>query len=140
MSNPASLLDRILCAQTANSTLGGDDLRNAGREVAALASGAGDALMAVDDAGERIIGAALLADDGVRAIDSSRRLDNQSVLLVAGYIAGTTGIAVKAELARSLGAVHVHAAFLSGTRVNTANVYGCDLVTSLSSRRHLMAL
>lgn len=140
MSTPVSLLNRILTAQTANSTLRGEDLRNAGREIAALALGAGDALMAVDDAGERIVGAALVADDGVRAVDSSRRLDNQSVLLVAGHVAGTTGIALKADLARSLGAPHVHAAFLAEERVHIANIHGCDRVTPLTSRRHLIAL
>ncbi|WP_186245467.1 hypothetical protein [Mycobacterium simulans] len=140
MSTPVSLLNRILAAQTANSMLRGDDLRNAGREIAALALGGGYALMAVDDAGERIIGAALLADEGVRAVDSSRRLDNQSVLLVAGHFAGTTGIVLKADLARSLGARLIHAAFLGEAGVNTANIHGCDLITSLASRRHLIAL
>jgi hypothetical protein len=138
MSTPVSLLNRVLAAQTASSTLRGDDLRNAGREIAALAVGTGDALMAVDDAGERIIGAALLADDGVRTVDSSRRLDNQSVLLVAGHVAGTTGIAIKADLARSLGAAHVQATFLGD--VNSVNIHGCDRVTSLTLRRHLVAL
>ncbi|GJO16031.1 hypothetical protein NJB1507_03250 [Mycobacterium marinum] len=137
MSTPVSLLNRILTAQSANSALCGDDLRNAGREVAALALRGGDELLAVDDAGERIIGAALLADDGVRAVDTSRRLDNRSVLLVAGHVAGTTGVASKADLARSLGAAHVRAAFLSeeGVRID-----GCDAVVPLTSRRHLIAL
>lgn len=141
MSTPVSLLNRILAAQTANSTLRGDDLRKAGREIADLALGAGDALMAVDDAGERIVGAALLADDGVRAVDSSRRLDNQSVLLVAGHVAGTMGITLKADLARSLGARRVRAAFLGEELVNSVNIRGCDRVTSLTySRRQLIAL
>ena len=137
MSGTASLLNQILTAQTANSALCGDDLRNAGREVAALALRGGDELLAVDDAGERIIGAALLADDRVRTVDTSLRLDNQSVLLVAGYVAGTTGIALKADLALSLGAAHVRAAYLSEERVN---IHGCDSVVPLTSRRHLIAL
>ncbi|WP_141214029.1 hypothetical protein [Mycobacterium marinum] len=140
MSAPASLLNRILTAQGANSTLRGDDLRSAGREVSALALGAGDAIMAVDEAGERIVGAALLADDRVCAVDCSRRLDNQPVLLVAGYVAGTVGIVLKADLARSLGAPHVHAVFLGEEGMNTANIHGCDVVTSLTPRRRLMAL
>lgn len=137
MSGTGSLLDRILDAQTSNSTLCGDDLRSAGREVAALALSGGDELLAVDCAGERIIGAALLADDRVRAVDVSRRLDHQSVLLVAGHVAGTTGIALKADLARSLGAARVRAAVLNEERVN---IQGCDSVVSLTSRRHLIAL
>lgn len=137
MSKPAGILDRVLAAQTANCTLRGDDLRSAGREVAALAARTGDALLAVDDAGERIIGSALLADDGVRTVDSSRRLDDQSVLLVAAHVAGTTGIALKAEMARSLGASQVHAVILGE---DCGDIHGCDRVTALSLRRHLVAL
>lgn len=137
MSQPAGILDRVLTAQTANSTLRGDDLRTAGREVAALAVRNGAALLAVDDAGERIVGAALLADDRARPVDSSRRLDGESVLLVAGHIAGTAGVALKADMARSLGASHVHAVILGEDCVK---IHGCDRVTVLSKRRHLIAL
>jgi hypothetical protein len=84
--------------------------------------------MAADEAGERLIAAALLADARACAVDASRRLDGQSVLLVAGYLVGTTGIALKANLARSLGASHIWAAFLGET---DAKVQGCDEVTSL---------
>jgi hypothetical protein len=59
------------------------------------------------------------------------------VLLVAGHVAGTTGIALKADLARSLGAARVRAAVLNEERVN---IQGCDSVVSLTSRRHLIAL
>lgn len=137
MSESAGILDRVLAAQTANSTLRGDDLRCAGREVAALTARTGDALLAVDDAGERIIGSALLTDDGVRVVDASRRLEHQTVLLVAGYIAGTTGIALKAEMARSLGASRVRAVILGE---DCCDIRGCDRVTTLSVRRHLIAL
>lgn len=137
MSTPVSLLDRVCAAQTANSALRGNDLRKAGRKVAALATRDGCALMAVDDAGERLIAAALLADDAVRTVDTSRRLDDQSVLLVAGFLAGTTGIAQKADLARALGAAHVQATVLGDERVS---VHGCDRVTSLNFRPHLVAL
>ncbi|MGH3724608.1 MAG: hypothetical protein ACRDUS_10860 [Mycobacterium sp.] len=131
------MLDRVLAAQTANSTLRGDDLRTAGRKVAALSTRTGDALLAVDDAGERIIGASLLADDSVRTADSSQRFDGESVLLVAGHIAGTTGIALKAAVARSLGASRVHAVIFGEACID---IPGCDRVTALSTRRHLIAL
>ena len=140
MSDCVSLLNRVLAAQTANSTLGGDDLSNAGCEVAAIALSGGDALMAADSAGERVIGAALLAEDGVRTVDTSRRLDNQSVLLVAGHLAGMTGIALKAALARSLGASKVHATFLSPECVDSASIEGCDGVTCVNPRRRLITL
>lgn len=134
---PVSLLNQVCAAQTANSTLRGDDLRNAGRKVAGLATRDGCVLMAVDDAGERLIAAALLADHAVRAADSSGRLDDQSVLLVAGHLAGSTGIALKADLARALGAAHVQAAFLGDEHLS---VHGCDRVTSLTVRPHMVAL
>lgn len=137
MANTVSLLSQVCDAQTRNSTLAGDDLRNAGREIAALAVGEGYAVMAADEAGERLIGAALLADDRVRAADASHRLDGQSVLMVAGYLAGTSGMALKAALVRSLGALHVRATVLgsSGVRVD-----GCEQVTAIRTQPRLIAL
>ena len=124
-------------AQTRNSTLASKELRGAARTLAALATDGGWALLAVDGAGERLIGAALVADEGVRVVDTSRRLDGLPVLLVAGHIAGPTGIAMKASLALSLGATRVMATVLGPAA--TANVGGARVI-SLDRERHLVAL
>lgn len=137
MSPSASLLDQVCAVQSANSTLSGDDLRMAGRKVASLAAREGCLLMAVDAAGERLIAAAILADDAVRTADTSCRLDDQWVLLVAGHLAGSTGIALKADLARALGAAYVQATFLGDEHLS---VHGCDRVTSLTLRPPFVAL
>lgn len=137
MTGTVSLLDRICEAQTRNTTLAGDDLRAAAHGLAALAMGSRMRLLAVDEAGERLIGAALVQDHGVQTVDTSRRLDDLHILLVAGWVAGTTGIAMKAELARSLGAQRVEVVTLGSVE---SPIAGCERVLQITSRRHLLAL
>lgn len=137
MTFPGGLLNRVCAAQTANSELRGERLRDVGSEIAALSIRDGYVLMAADGAGERLIGAALVADKAVRAVDSSRRRDGVSVLIVAGHLAGTSGVALTADLAWSLGARNVRAAVLGSEH---AVIAGCDRVTALNSQRHLIAL
>jgi hypothetical protein len=137
MTSTRNLLTRVCDAQTRNSTLAATELRDAARTLAAIATDGGWALLGVDAAGERLIGAALIADDRVRLVDASRRLDGLSVLLVAGHIAGPTGIAMKATLALSLGATRVEATVLGPC--STASGSG-QRVVSLDRERHLVAL
>lgn len=137
MTATLSLLDRICDAQTRNSTLSGEDLRAAAQNLAALATRSRRILLAVDEPGERLIGAALMIDERLRAADTSRRLDGLSLLLVAGHIAGTTGISIKAGIARSLGASSVDAVVL-GERALTID--GCDEIGVLALSPHLIAL
>ena len=137
MVGTPSLLDRICEAQTRNTTLAGDNLRAAACDLSLLARGTRRGLLAVDETGERLIGATLVLGRGVYAVEASRRLDGLDVLLVAGHLAGTTGIAMKAELARSLGARSVEVATLEGLG---SPVSGCDRVHQVSPGRHLVAL
>lgn len=137
MTSSTSLLMQVCEAQTRNSTLASKELRSAARTLAALATAGGWALLAVDGAGERLIGAALVADEGVRVVDASRRLDGLSILLVAGHIAGPTGISMKAALALSLGAIRVEATVLGPW---TPASDGVQRMISLDRERHLVAL
>lgn len=132
-----SLLALVCEAQTENSTLSQSDLRAAAHNLAALVVDRGHAVMAVDEAGERLIGAALVLDERLQAVNVSRRLDDQAVILVAGYIAGTTGVARKAALVRSLGARHVEATLLGEEALT---IEGCERVTPLALTRRLVAL
>lgn len=132
-----SLLSRICEAQTKNAALTGEDLHAAARDLSLLATGTRRVLLAVDGIGERLIGVALVQGHDVHAVEASRHLDGLDVLLVAGHVAGTTGIAMKAELARSLGARSVEVATLDGLALP---ISGCDRVLQVSPRRRLLAL
>lgn len=127
-----SLLSEVCEAQTRNSTLTGDDLRRAGRRIAAIAASRDLAVLAVDPSGERLIGAALLADGRLRPVDHSSSFHGLSVLLVAGYVAAATGIAQEARRARALGAVSVEGVFYGG---RPGPVAGCDVITEISGAR-----
>jgi hypothetical protein len=130
-------LAQVCDVQMRNSYLVGEKLRDAEREIAALAARDGCAVMAADEAGERLVGAALVADERVRPVDVSRRLDGQSVVIVAGFVAGPAGIALKTSVAPSLGAVRVDAAVL-GSQIR--KVDGCDHVRPITQQPHLVAL
>lgn len=137
MTDTSSLLDSICQAQTRNTTLAGDHLRAAARDLSRLATATGRRLLAVDEAGERLIGAALVLGHKVPVADASRRLDGLDILLVAGYVAGTTGIVMKVDLARALGARSVEVAVLGGPE---SPIAGCDRVLQVTPHRHLVAL
>ncbi|MBE1514313.1 hypothetical protein [Nesterenkonia halotolerans] len=112
MASSLSLLDRVFGAQTGNSTLRGEELSAAARNLADRVAHDDWRLMAVDGAGERIIAAALDLSPQLQLTDASRRLDGLSIMLVAGYAAGEAGIQHKAGLARRLGAVAVQVTHL----------------------------
>lgn len=138
MSATRSLLAQVCEAQSLNSTLSGDELRRAGRKVARLAVERGLTLVPADASGERLIGAALLADDRVRSADASQRLDGQSVLLVAGYQAGTASLEASAGVANRLGAARVQIAALGAMR---SDIAGTEAYSSIeASPAHLVAL
>ena len=122
------LLGAILDAKERNSTLAHSDLRHAARATAKVAYERGLELVACDQAGERVIGAALGLDDRIVAADRSRRLDGLRVLLVSGRVAGSAGIAQQARLIRNLGADTVEVAVLDGWG---EPILGCDKITPL---------
>lgn len=111
-----ALVQRVLYAQTQNTVLMGDDLTVATVDLARIAHEHDDAaLVAADQAGERIIGAATVLHPAISApADLSRRLDGRNILLVSGVIAGPIGLMQSAARLRSLGAKAVHAAVLDG--------------------------
>jgi hypothetical protein len=96
MTCKTTLLAQVCDARKRNRHLVGEKLRDAGREIAALAARDGCAVMAADEVGKRLVGAALVADERVRPVDVSRSLDGQSVVIVAGFVAGPAGIALLA--------------------------------------------
>ena len=107
-------IGRLVAIQTRNGSLGGDDLRAAADEVAALALSHGFALRACDDTGERMVGAALVLHPACVLTDTTGRLDGLDVLLVSGAVAGPFGLTRAACLASNLGARTVRAAVLGG--------------------------
>lgn len=129
MATRQDLLSQVCWAQTRNSTLSNDELRRAADLLTEVALGEGLRLMPVDESGDRLIGAALACRDGLPLVDSSRRLDGEEVLLVTGHVAGAVGIALKASLARALGAVRVDAALLGGWGETIA---GCERVWDIA--------
>lgn len=72
--------------------------------------------MAVDAAGERIIGAAMtLTDQPVKVFDYTHSFpDRSKCLLVGGFIAGPVGVADAAAAVIAAGATRVQAAVLGG--------------------------
>lgn len=129
MATCRNLLAQVHWAQTRNSTLAGDELRVAAELLAGVAEGQKFRLMPVDETGERLIGATLVTRDDLPLVDASHRLDGENVLLVTGHLAGVVGVALKASLARSLGAVGVDAAVLGGW---SEGIAGCGRVWDIS--------
>jgi len=108
------VLYSVLVAQEANATLSGRDLRTAAENLVRLTSGR-TCLNALDAAGERIIGAALLLSDSLETWDYTVAFPAQhTCLLVGGVVAGPAGIAAAAHTARAAGAPRVEAAIMSG--------------------------
>jgi hypothetical protein len=107
-------LNAVLAAQQVNATLSGRDLRDAAENLLRLSSGR-TVLKAVDAAGERIIGAALLLSESVQTWDYSGPFPSKSTcLLVGGVVAGPVGLAAAAQAAQAAGATRVDAAIVSG--------------------------
>ena len=129
MGTCQDLLSQVCWAQTRNSTLSSHELRRAADRLAEVAVGEGLRLMPVDEAGDRLIGAALAASDLLSLVDASRRLDGEDILLVTGHVAGAVGVSLKASMARALGAVRVEAAILGGW---SAGITNCERVWNIS--------
>ena len=129
-----NLLAGVLEAQTRNSLLAGDGLLGAARALVEVLRGRGFVALPSDSVGDRILGAALLQDPNLTLVDRSFRFDGCRVLLVAGHISGDAGISTRARSARTLGAVRVEVALLSGW---TDPIEGCDAVWAIGHDRHL---
>lgn len=110
------LLWSVLDAQRANATLSGGDLRAAAEHLADLCAERPFLLMAVDGAGERIIGAAMtVADVELDVYDYTSGFPQGSTcLLVGGHAAGPVRLADAASAAFAAGAAQVEAAILGG--------------------------
>lgn len=129
MATLSDLLAAVAAAQSRNSTLRGEELRECGRETARLAQERGLGLLAADATGERLIGAALAIADDLRVLDRTQNLDGAAVLLVSGRVAGAAGLAQQARLTKALGASRVEVAVLGGW---AGPIPGCVSVTSVS--------
>lgn len=130
MGTHQSLLSQVRWAQTQNSTLANDNLREAAELLGSVAIREELRLMPVDETGDRLIGAALATRADLLLVDSSRRLDGEHVLLVAGHLAGAMGVALKASLAQTLGATRIEAAALGGW---PGGIHGCERVWDIAS-------
>lgn len=110
------LLRSVLDAQRANATLSGGELRAAAEHLADLCAERHVLLMAIDRAGERIIGAAMsVADVELDVYDYTSGFPQGSTcLMVGGHAAGPVRLADAAAAASSAGAAQVEAAILGG--------------------------
>ena len=128
------LLWQVLDAQQANATLTGASLRSAAEALVCATDARNILVMAIDLAGERIIGAAMSLSDSVRAFDYSQAFPSGVVcLLVGGIVVGPIGIANAAEAVVAAGATRVEVATLTTWTEPIRNV---DEFRSLESRRH----
>lgn len=108
------VLHSVLDAQEANATLSGRDLRTAAENLVHLANRR-TLVKALDAAGERIIGAALLLSDSLETWDFTAAFPpKHTCLLVGGVVAGPAGIATAVQAARAAGAARVDAAIVGG--------------------------
>ena len=122
-----SRLAQLRDAHTRNSLLSGEALRGAARGLVAASDGM--LVMAADEAGERVIGAALAMSDRLALVDQSAVVRGQAVVLVSGYTAGDVGRARAVSVAHSQGAVHIELAALS----ICSEIPGCDKVTLIGA-------
>ncbi len=134
MGTNQDFLSQVCWAQTLNSTLANEDLREAAELLVDVAAGKAWQMMPVDEAGGRLIGAALVTRGDLSLVDASRRLDEQRVLLVTGHLAGAVGVALKATLVHALGATRVDAAVLGGW---AEDILGCERVWDITPREGL---
>lgn len=131
-----NLLKCVLEAQTHNSNLSGDELMSAAIALARIARLRRFAVLPSDQAGERILGAALALEEAIEPADRSCRFDRQRVLLVAGYIAGDASVSSRASAARALGAENVDVALLTPW---PDRIEGCDQIWCLGTPSPLMS-
>lgn len=110
------LLWSALDAQQANATLAGPQLRSAAEELLRVYDPGRVRLMALDAAGERIIGAVLTMQDApIEVFDYTEAFAGTSTcLLVGGFIAGSAGVEAAATSVIAAGATKVEAAVIGG--------------------------
>jgi hypothetical protein len=130
MSSLDQVMHRLYAAQTHNATLAGAELLNAAGAAADLAVRHGGRLLAADDTGERILGAALVLPNPCEPVNTSQRLDGQTVVLISGAVAGPVGLTQAVARLRSMGAARVHIGVLDGWECGVA---GSDTVEPLSA-------
>jgi hypothetical protein len=135
-ASDSNVVGLLFAAQCHAGSFGGERLLAAAEHAARLSRQNVWSLFASDSAGERIVGTATLVGD-CHVVDTSRRQDGVSVLLVAGVIAGPFALARAASIARSQGALEVHCAYLGGW---VGHIPGCDTTTFLSEERLLHRL
>jgi len=124
-------VDAINASISANSALVGDALMEAAKEVVAVARSKQAVVIPTDAASERLIGVALATMPKMfRLADRTRRFDGDTVLLVAGALAGPVGLLEQAAVAARLGAAHVHAAVFCGW---ADPIVGCESVTGFGA-------
>lgn len=130
MAVTRDLLAAVVTAQSRNSTLDGEELRECGRQTARLARERRLGLLAADATGERLIGAALAMADGLRVFDRTQNLGGAAVLLVSGRVAGAAGLAQEVRMTKALGASRVEVAVLGGW---ADPIPGCASVACVSA-------
>ncbi|MFT4082839.1 MAG: hypothetical protein QM638_09655 [Nocardioides sp.] len=110
------LLWSALNAQQANATLIGPQLRAAAEELLRMYVPGRMRVMALDAAGERIIGAALaMRDEHIEMFDYTEAFAGTSTcLLIGGFIAGPAGVEAAATAVTGAGATRVEAAVIGG--------------------------
>lgn len=129
MLRDMDVLSRVLGVQSRNLALNSADLVCAARQVSSLAIFEGLEIAPLDKTGERIIGAASASRFEFKLANITTRLDQKNILLVAGEIAGPSGIALRASIILSMGARRVDAAVLGGW---DAPIDGCHRLWSIS--------
>ena len=107
------LIASIYAAQRHAGSFRGDALLAAAEAAGRLAIDNGWLLIAADSSGERIVGTATTVVE-CALVDTSRRLDDVDVLVVAGMIAGPYGVLETAARSRSMGARAVHCFYVGG--------------------------
>ena len=129
--NGDDTLGWLVQAQRRNGLLQGDELAGAAATTVDIARHQRATLIAADEAGERIIGAAIALNPGeCEPTDLTRRFDGEVLLLISGMIAGPAGLAQTAARLRSLGAGAVHVGVLGGWPKPIA---GIDTIATLGT-------
>ena len=127
-------LCNVLDAQHANATLTGPVLRAAADDLLHSRPNQRTLFMALDAAGERILGAAMaVADKTLEVFDYTRPFpDRATCILVGGFIAGPAGIASAAAAVTSAGAQRVEAVIV---RPPTARIAGVNRIRLVAQAR-----
>lgn len=126
------VLSAVLGVQSRNIALSAEELVSAARQVSVLVNVENLSAVPLDRTGDKIVGAGIARGIHLNMADTTRRLDNEQVLLVSGEIAGSAGISIRASTLRSLGAKRVDAAVLGGW---SEPIEGCNRLWDISPTR-----